>query len=305
MPASGGPAKRLTWHSAGDFPASFTPDGKNVLFSSGRLDSRTMVGYPRRGAQPELYSVSVAGGMPTQVLSTPAMYASWNSTGERLAYSDEKGLETDLRKHDDSSFARDVWVYDGNSGEHQRVTEFGADDRQPVWAPGDNELYYLSESSGDFNVWRLALNDGAKPVQVTDHDAHPVRFLSVSTNGTLSYTWNGEIYVREPGSEESSKLDITATTDDRYNEVVLTDVSGEISEFTLSPDGKQVAFIARGEVFVTSAKHKTTRQITNTPEQERSVTFHPEGRGLLYAAHAVYQPARRSPCNSRHSRRLR
>jgi len=91
MPAGGGAAKRLTWHSAGDYPASFTPDGKHVLFSSGRLDSTTMVGYPRRGAQPELYSVSVAGGMPRQILSTPAMYASWDSAGKRLAYSDEKG----------------------------------------------------------------------------------------------------------------------------------------------------------------------------------------------------------------------
>jgi Tol biopolymer transport system component/C-terminal processing protease CtpA/Prc len=284
MPSGGGAATRLTWHSADDYPASFTPDGNNILFSSGRLDSITMVGYPARGAQPELYSVSVWGEMPRQILSTPARYASWDSSGERLAYSDEKGYETDFRKHDNSSFARDVWIFDSKSGKHQRLTEFGADDRQPVWAPGDNELYYLSERSGHFNVWRLALGEGAEPVQVTSHDTHPVRFLSASRNGTLSYAWNGEIHVREAGAGESRKLDITAVTDDRYNEVVLTDVSGEISEFSISPDGKQVAFVARGEVFVTSAKHDTTRRITNTPEQERSVTFHPEGRGLLYAS---------------------
>jgi Tol biopolymer transport system component/C-terminal processing protease CtpA/Prc len=284
MPSSGGTAKRLTWHSADDYPASFTPDGKRVLFSAGRLDSRTMVGYPRRGAQPELYSVSLEGGMPTQVLTTPAIYASWDSAGERLAYSDKKGLEIDLRKHDNSSFARDVWMFDANSGLHKRLTEFGADDRQPVWAPGEDELYYLSERSGHFNVWRLALNDAAVPVQVTFHDTHPVRSLSISGNGTLSYAWNGEIYVREPGATDSRKLDITAVTDDRHNEVILTDVAGAITEFSLSPDGKQVAFIARGEVFVTSAKHDTTRRITNTAEQERSVTFHPEGRGLLYAS---------------------
>ena len=284
MPSKGGAATRLTWHSAGDYPTSFTPDGKNVLFASGRLDSQSMVGYPGRGSQPELYSVSVEGGMPVQILSTPAQYASWDSSGERLAYSDDKSYETDLRKHDDSSFARDVWMFDAESGQHKRLTEFGADDRQPVWAPSEDELYYLSERSGHFNVWRLALSDGAEPVQVTSHDAHPVRFLSASRNGTLSYAWNGEIHVRDPGAAESRKLDITALTDDRYNEVALTDVSGEISEFSLSPDGKQVAFIARGEVFVTSAKHDTTRRITNTPEQERSVTFHPEGRGLIYAS---------------------
>jgi Tol biopolymer transport system component/C-terminal processing protease CtpA/Prc len=284
MPSGGGAATRLTWHSAGDYPASFTPDGKNVLFSSGRLDSITMVGYPARGAQPELYSVPVAGGMPTQILSTPAIYASWDPAGERLAYSDEKSYETDLRKHDNSSFARDVWIYDAKSGLHQRLTEFGADDRQPVWAPDANELYYLSERSGHFNVWRLPLSDTAEPVEVTNHDTHPVRFLSSSQNGTLCYAWNGEIYLREPGATSSRKLTVTAHTDGRYNEVSLTDVSDAITEFSLSADSKQVAFIARGEVFVTSAKHNTTRRITNTPEQERSVSFHPQGRGLIYAS---------------------
>ncbi len=185
MPADGGIATRLTYHSASDFPSSFTPDGKNVLFFSGRLDARTMVGYPRRGAQPELYSVALAGGMPKRILTTPAIYAVWDSAAQRLVYSDEKALETDWRKHDNSSFARDVWIYDAQTGEHERLTEFGADDRQPVWAPGEASIYYLSERSGDFNVWRLSLAEGAEPIQVTNHDAHPVRFLSSSNDGDL------------------------------------------------------------------------------------------------------------------------
>ena len=132
MPADGGTATRLTYHSANDFTSSFTPDGGSVLFHSGRLDAKDMVGYPRRGQQPELYSVSVTGGMPKQVLTTPAIYAVWDSAGERMIYSDEKALETDWRKHDNSSFARDVWIYDAASGEHTKLTNFGADDRQPV-----------------------------------------------------------------------------------------------------------------------------------------------------------------------------
>ena len=120
MKAAGGTATRLSFHSAGDFTTSFTPDGKSVLFWSGRLDAQSMVGYPRRGAQPELYSVPVEGGMPTQLLTTPAIYAVWDEAGERLAYSDEKGLETDWRKHDNSSFARDVWVYEASTGDHTR-----------------------------------------------------------------------------------------------------------------------------------------------------------------------------------------
>ncbi|MDX2438215.1 MAG: S41 family peptidase [Acidobacteriota bacterium] len=284
MPAAGGAATRLTFHSASDITASFTPDGGHVLFSSGRLDAQSMVGYPRRGSQPELYSVAVTGGMPKQVLTTPALHAVWDSAGERMVYSDRKGLETPWRKHDDSSFARDVWIYDAGTGEHTQLTGFGADDRQPVWAPGEETIYYLSERDGNFNVWSLALDDPSQPTQVTDHDTHPVRFLSISDTGDLCYGYDGAIFVRPAGADTSRRLDITVAADSRFNDVVLTDVARGITDFSLSPDGSEIAFIARGEVFVTSTKHGDTRRITNTPEQERSVSFHPKGRGLLYAS---------------------
>ena len=62
------------------------------------------------GAQPELYQVDLDGGMPGQVLTTPAIYAVFDRAGKRLAYSDQKGYEMEWRKHDNSSFARDVWI---------------------------------------------------------------------------------------------------------------------------------------------------------------------------------------------------
>jgi Tol biopolymer transport system component/C-terminal processing protease CtpA/Prc len=282
MPASGGAATRLTYHSANDLPTSFTPDGGSVLFRSARLDARTCVQFPT-GAQPELYRELLEGGMPEQVLTTPANYAVYDTSGGRLAYSDEKSYEDEWRKHDDSSFARDVWMYDVASGQHTRLTAFRADDRQPVWSPDEESLSYLSERSGTFNVWRLDLEDPSNPVMVTDHDTHPVRFLSASRDGDLCYAWDGEIWIRPAGETTSTKLDIGVATDSRYNQARWIDVARSITEFDLSPDGKEIAFIARGEVFVTSVDHATTRRITSTPEQERSVSFSPDGRSLLYA----------------------
>jgi Tol biopolymer transport system component len=283
MPAEGGAATRLTFHSAGDFPTSFTPDGASVLFSSSRLDAQSCAQYPT-GAQPELYRVSLEGGMPAQVFSTPAIYATWDTAAERLAYSDQKGYEREWRKHDNSSFARDVWLYDAAANRHTRLTEFGADDRNPVWAPGDEALYYLSERDGTFNVWTLGLADGSQPQQVTSHDTHPVRFLTISNEGDLCYTWDGEIYVRAAGSRESRRIEVTVAVDSRHNEVDYIDVAPGISDFDLSPDGKEIAFVARGEIFVTSSGHADTKRITNTPEQERSVSFSPDGRSVLYAS---------------------
>jgi len=286
MPSTGGEATRLTFHSADDTPTSFTPDGSGVLFSSATLDSATNVQFPT-GAQPELYRVDLKGSMPVRVLTTPALYAAWDKGGNRLAYSDQKGYEMEWRKHDNSSFARDVWVWDRAANRHQRLTGFGVDDRQPVWAADDKSLYYLSERSGSFNVWKLDLADPEHPTQITDHKTHPVRFLSIAYvgehSGDVAYTYDGEIYVRPAGAKESRRLDVTTSADRRDLAQLPVDVSSEIREFDVSPNGKEIAFSARGEVFVSSIEYGATRRITNTPGQERSVSFSPDGKSILYA----------------------
>jgi tricorn protease len=283
MPAAGGDATRLTLHSAEEIPTSFAPDGKSVLFSASRLDSVTNVQFPTP-AQPELYEVTLTGGMPVQVLSTPAMYAVFDKGAKRLLYSDQKAYEMEWRKHDNSSFTRDVWMWDLGSNQHTRLTEFGYDDRQPVWGADGKSLSYLSERSGTFNVWRMSLDNPKGAVQVTDHKVHPVRFLSSSAAGDLCYTWDGAIWVRPAGASSSRKLEITVGTDRRLNQTDRIDVTSEITEFEESPDGKEVAFISRGEVFASSVEFGTTKRLTNTPEQERSLSFSPDGKSLLYAS---------------------
>jgi tricorn protease len=282
----GGTPTRLTFHSADEIPSSFTPDGKAVLFAAARLDVHTNVQNPHR-SQPELYAVPTSGGRPTQILTTPAEHAVWDRAGKRLLYTDKKALEMSWRKHDNSSFARDVWSYDAASGRHTRLTAFGWDDRQPVWSPDERAMYYLSEKSGSFNVWRLALAaDGraeGEPQQVTSHGVHPVRFLSISRQGDLAYAYDGELWVRPAGAAESRRLVVEAGSAARVAGPQWIDVAADLGEFDLSPDGKEIAFVARGEVFVANAEFGTTRQITRTPEQERSVSFSPDGRSLLYA----------------------
>jgi Tol biopolymer transport system component/C-terminal processing protease CtpA/Prc len=282
MPSEGGAAKRLTFHSAEETPSSFTPDGKAVLFTAAVLDAAPNVGFPN-GAQPELYRVGVDGGRPVQVLTTPAVDASYDRAGRRLAYTDQPGYEMEWRKHDRSSFARSLWIWDVAANRHTRLTDFGADNRQPVWA-GDDAMFFLSERSGTFNVWRMSLADPKHPEPITRHDGSPVRFLSASSAGDLCYAYDGELWVRPARSSESRRIEVRIATDRRRRTVEPVDVSKNISEFDVSPDGSEVAFVARGEVFVASAEHGTTRRITDTPEQERSVRFSPDGRSLVYAS---------------------
>src|SRR5262249_10999410 len=283
MAAEGGRATRLTYHSADEVPSSFTPDGKSVLFSAAILDAPANSEFPT-GARPELYRVDLDGHMPAQVLTTTAIYAVYDRAMKRLLYSDQRGYEMEWRKHDHSAFARDVWVEDVAAGKFTRLTAYGYDDRQPVWGPDEQSIFYLSERSGTFNVWTMKLSDPEHATQVTSHTGSPVRFLSSSRAGDLCYAYDGELWVRPAAGGESKRLTVSTSADDGGRAVKPTDVSSQITEFDVSPDGSEIAFVSRGEIFAASTEHGDTRRITNTPEQERSVSFSPDGRSLLYAS---------------------
>lgn len=280
--ASGGPARRLTTHSAPEQPTGFTPDGRAVLFAAQRLDDRRNLLFPSRWAG-ELYRVSVEGGRrPQQLLSTPALAARFDRAGTRLLYEDWKGYESPWRKHHVSPVARDVWLFDAASGRHRKLTEFGGEDRDPVWSPDEQAFYYLSERSGSFNVWRQGLEGGA-PQQLTFFERHPVRFLSISAQGVLAFGWDGELYTLPAGAGQPRRLAVQIGSDTRGRGTEPLKLSEGASEITVSPDGKEIAFVVRGEVFVASTEFGDTRRITDTPTQERSVQFSPDGRRLAFA----------------------
>ncbi len=287
MPAQGGLATRLTYHSAWETPTAFTPDGKSILFASSRLDHHRNQQFPSPGLS-ELYSVPVAGGKVTQVLTTPALGARYNADGSLLVYYDWKGYEDDHRKRHTSSVTRDIWTYAPATGEYRQLSTFPGEDREPVFSPDGRTVYYLSEESigavegaNGYNIHKVSATGGASS-QVSFLRHHPVRHLSISNTGTLCFSHHGSLYTTTDGGEPVKTV-VRIAVDQRHIPERTVKVNGDVSEFAASPNGKEVAFIHRGEVFVTSVAEGTTRRITDTPEQERSVSFSPDGRTLLYA----------------------
>ena len=201
-----------------------------------------------------------------------------------MLYEDQPGVEQPWRKHDMSSQTRDLWLYDMASGQHTKLTTFRGEDRNPVWAPDGQSFYYLSERAGSFNVWHQPFDPKADPQQITYHTQHPARFLSASDSGDLVYSYNGEIWRLTAGAEEPEKVAVSLSRDgiDRGPEYVTFEWGA--TEFDVSPSGFEIAFVVRGNVFVMSADGEVTKQITATPGLERSVSFSPDGRALVYAS---------------------
>ena len=282
MPANGGVAQRLTSHSASEIPSVFTPDGQYVLFSASIQDPASSALFPS-GAMTELYKVPVNGGQTEQVLATPAERVCFDKAGKNFLYQDQKGFENEWRKHHTSSITRDLWLYDIQNVKHTNLTNRGGEDRDPVFAPDGNSVYFLSErNGGSFNVYSFPLNAPQQVKAMTEFRTHPVRFLSVSDKGTLCYTYDGELYTQEANAHPK-KVKVELVRDDEPQLTTLRFSQGATSA-SVSPDGKQVAFIVRGDVFVTATEYGTTKQITNTPAGESAVSFAPDNRTLVYAS---------------------
>ncbi len=280
MPFTGGAAKRLTYYSANDFPWSFTPDGKSILFSSSRVDNIENVQFPSR-SMTELYKVSVDGKTPEMVFSVPAENAVMS--GNKIFYHDKKGYEDEWRKHHTSSNARNIWVYDTREDSFTRLTNFKGEDRNPLPVKDGSGIYYLSEQSGSFNVWKMALNAPDKAVQITKFDTNPVRFLTVSDNGTLCFGYDGEIYTLNDGAAPA-KVNVTVAEENGDRDYSVYQFAQGASEFAISPNGKETAFVYRGDVYITSNDYDDTKRITRTDAEERNIDFSPDGRSIVYAS---------------------
>lgn len=281
MPANGGAARRLTTHSANEVLHGFSPDGKHILFSAHYQDPVSSVLFPTARLT-ELYQVPVLGGAAQPVLAIPVGKAVYTPDAQSLVYQDLKGFENTWRKHHTSSVTRDIIRYDFATQQYTPLVTWHGEDLEPTLSADGNTLYYLSERSGSLNVYQqLVATPGAEPQQLTHFSGHPVRFLSVSQAGTLCFGYDGEIYTLTPGGQPQ-RVAITITTDAYPNNLTPLTFTSGLRAAAVAPDGSELAFQVRGEIFVTAADYSTTRRITHTPAAESSVCFAEKGRALIY-----------------------
>lgn len=281
MSAQGGAPKRLTSHSSHAYPVVFR-NNEHILYTSNIIPDAAHGEFPS-GQFPQIYEVDVEGNRPTLFSSLTMEDISIDATGTKMLYHDKKGYEDPWRKRHQSSITRDVWLCNlGENRMYKKLTSFKGENRNPRWTADGKSFYYLSEQDGSFNVYKRGIDD-TQATRLTDFKDNPVRFLSVSDAGTLCFSYNGEIYTMRE-QEQPQKIAIQIVTDNQEDKLKHINFTTGIKEMDVSPSGNEIAFIVRGDVFVTSVEYGTTRRITNTPEQERNVSYSPNGRSILYAA---------------------
>lgn len=277
MPLDGSsPPKRLTYYSTHDNLYGWTPDGKYVLFGSRRHTTRS-----------SLYRVSINGGLPEMLTHFRAREVCFLPDGNKFYY--VRGGPAWWRRKYRGGADSNIWLKTLHDGKSVRITDSPARDHYPMYSSVDNKLYFLSNRGEGLvnNIWRMN-PDGTSPAQVT-YETEDVFFPEISSNGNLIvYEVFGYLYTYNVLTGETNKLYITVTEDYKENPYYFKTFSNDVSEFVLSPNEKEIAFIVHGEIFVMELKKdketgKVTR-ITHTPTLEKYISWHPEKEMLIYSS---------------------
>lgn len=241
MPVSGGMPRRLTFHPDRDIPVAWTPDGSKVIIRSTRTHPMGVF---------ELFTVPAAGGAPERMPFSEGSLASVNPANGDIAFtrwSNEGWYWKGYR----GGTAPDIWVASKDYSSIRRATKTEENELFPMWIGG--RIYFLSDSDGRMNIWSIAA-DGTGRTQHTHASGQDfdLRWASADTGGAprIAYAQGGDLWIFDIATGKSRKLDIALTGDRLDERARLVSPAEHMSELALSPDGKRLAIVARGEVLV-------------------------------------------------------
>ncbi|MBJ6988598.1 S41 family peptidase [Devosia sp. MC521] len=281
-----GTLERRTWSSFGEQPSSFSPDGEQILYSRIALGDAERSVQTALSSKPQLFAQSVETGRETLVLPNYASDARWNTAMDKLAYSFDPAGDRAERQHRVTANARQIYMYSPATGNHERLFNVdGVDRYNPVWSPDNSAIYYLAEGTGTLNVWRYSFADKTEE-QVTQFHGTQVIDLSIADNGMLAFIHDGRIYTISAGETEPQPLEVLT-----LEQLASLDVNVPLlgsDEFVSSPDGNHFAIARYGNIFLVDTTGKV-QQLTETPEEERNVSFSPDGQALTYASERDHQ----------------
>ena len=276
-----GQTRRITYDDALDKLDAWSRDGKWIYFSSNSRAADT-------GAN-DIWRVPASGGTP-QMVTDERIINEYNAApspdGKSLAFVGYGSASGQWWRHGRSHMDEtQLWLLVGDGRNYRQLAGDGAKQIWPMWSRDGQRLYYMSDRTGDENIWTIALGtNDAKPV--TNFKNGRVLWPSISYDGsTIVFERNLGIWRLDTASGKASEIPIKLQGVAASPAIDHRRISDRFNEYALSPDGKKVAFIARGEVFAASAKDAgDAMRVTNTAGAEQHLAWSPDSKTIVYTS---------------------
>ena len=285
MPAKGGTPRQLTYYNAvGMMPPrggfdnvilDWTPDSKNILVRMNRTPYGERIG--------KYYTVSIEGGMEKPLQIPEGGFGVFSPDASKVCYA-PIGREFRTWKRYKGGRAADLWIYDLEKDESERITTFVGSDQIPSWY-GD-AIYFASDRDLKLNIYKYDTASKALK-QMTHHKTFDVMWPS-GDNGQLVYENGGQLYKLNLESGQEDRILVNIHFDNPNRLPYYKNVKEYIENVAISPSGKRALFDARGDIFSVPAKNGPTLNLTNTQGvREMSPSWSPNGKYISYYSDAT------------------
>lgn len=273
-----GAVKRITWGDSDERLDGWSRDGRWLYFTSNATDA----------GRSDILRVSADGGTPMEVSRERFLnefHAAPSPDGQTIALA-AKGIGANQwwrngRSHIDET---ELWLKPvADAVPYRRLLPAGSKKLWPMWSADGSTLYFMNDEGGTENLWSLPAGGGA-PTKLTNFTDGRLVWPSIGAGDQIVFERNFEIWRYDPRTRQAAPVPVTlrgapASSGPRP----LTETN--FTNLALSPDGKKVAVVARGEVFAASAADGGAAQrISRTPAAEGQLLWSPDSTKLLYVS---------------------
>lgn len=274
IPSQGGEVRQISFHSGNDEVTSWSWDSRYIYFNSSRE------------GQVSGYKVSIQGETAKRVFGDYFFQYDHNlvehpSTGEIFFNNTWESSNQVARKRYKGPFNPDIQSYNFKTGKHKQYTTWEGKDFGATIDKQGTIFFISDELNGEYNLYEL---DHGRKKALTRFTSS-IKAPQVNAGGTkIVFEKEYQLWIYDISSATSKKIEIDIIRNNVLPKEKDYDIKGTISAFDISPDGKKMACVSRGELFVSDAEGKFIQQIDRkSNERVTEVNWQADNKTLIYS----------------------
>ena len=178
----------------------------------------------------------------------------------------------------------DIFTVPSENGFTRNLTQSpGAHDRNAAWSPDGKHIAYLSDKSGEYELYIVSQDGSQESIQLTEN-AETYKFKLKWSPDSKKILWNDkEMRLRYINIDSKEITDVAHSK------------KWEITNFDWSPDSKWISYSKRAEndlqqLFLYNLENEKSHELTDTWYHSSSPEFSENGKYLYFTSKRSFDP---------------